>query len=93
MFSSIIKNLSILKKFLFINFITFLFIGTLTIIYLKQIAARNFAKTMAAPPVSPGAHSCILRLVPGIATYNVFAIGMLVSDKPPGAHSCRETAC
>ena len=37
MFSSLIKNLSILKKFLFINSIIFIFIGSLTIIYLKNV--------------------------------------------------------
>ena len=37
MFSSLIKNLSILKKFLFINLLIFIFIGTLTIIYLYYV--------------------------------------------------------
>ena len=37
MFSSLIKNLSILKKFLFINLLIFIFIGTLTIIYLNYV--------------------------------------------------------
>ena len=48
---------------------------------------------MAAPPLSPGAPSCIMRLVPGIAKYNLFATGMLVGDKPPGAYSCSSTVC
>ena len=34
---SIIKDLSILRKFLFINLIVFIFIGILTIVYLKTI--------------------------------------------------------
>ena len=34
---SIIKDLSILRKFLFINLIVFIFIGILTIVYLKSI--------------------------------------------------------
>ena len=37
MLSSIIKNLSILKKFLFINLIIFLIIGSFTILYLRSI--------------------------------------------------------
>ena len=37
MFSSFIKNISILKKFLFINFIVFIIFGSLTAIYLKGI--------------------------------------------------------
>ncbi len=37
MFSNIIKNLSILKKFLFINFLIFIIIGSLTILYLRSI--------------------------------------------------------
>ncbi len=37
MFSSFIKNISILKKFLFINFIVFIIFGSLTVIYLKGI--------------------------------------------------------
>jgi len=44
MFSSIIKNLSILKKFLFINLIIFLFIGTLTIIYLNYVQPNLIKK-------------------------------------------------
>ena len=37
MFSKYLKNLSILKKFLFINLVIFLIIGSFTIIYLKSI--------------------------------------------------------
>ena len=37
MFNLLIKNLSILKKFLFINLIIFIIIGTFTIIYLKSV--------------------------------------------------------
>ena len=37
MLSLFIKNLSILKKFLFINLIIFLFISILTILYLRSI--------------------------------------------------------
>ena len=44
MFSSIIKNLSILKKFLFINLLIFLLIGTLTIIYLNYVQPNLIKK-------------------------------------------------
>ena len=44
MFSSIIKNLSILKKFLFINLLIFIFIGTLTIIYLNYVQPNLIKK-------------------------------------------------
>ena len=37
MFNSFLKSLSILKKFLFINLIIFIFIGSFTIVYLKSI--------------------------------------------------------
>ena len=37
MFSSFIKNISILKKFLFINLVVFIIFGSLTAIYLKGI--------------------------------------------------------
>ena len=37
MFSSFIRNISILKKFLFINLIVFIIFGSLTAIYLKGI--------------------------------------------------------
>ena len=37
MFNSFLKSLSILKKFLFINLIIFIFIGSFTIVHLKSI--------------------------------------------------------
>jgi len=37
MFGNLLKNLSILKKFLFINLIIFIIIGSFTVIYLKTI--------------------------------------------------------
>ena len=37
MFSYFIKNLSILRKFLFINFIIFIVIGLITILYLNSV--------------------------------------------------------
>ena len=37
MLSHFLKNLSILKKFLFINFVVFLVIGILTLFYLNSI--------------------------------------------------------
>jgi len=37
MFANFIKNLSILKKFLFINFVIFVFISILTIVYLREV--------------------------------------------------------
>ena len=37
MFNSLLKNLSILKKFLFINFVFFTIIGTFIFIYLKNV--------------------------------------------------------
>ncbi len=37
MLSSFIKNLSILKKFLFINLLVFIIFGSLTIVYLIDI--------------------------------------------------------
>ena len=37
MLSNFIKNISILKKFLFINLVVFIVIGSLTVIYLKGI--------------------------------------------------------
>ena len=37
MLSQFLKNLSILKKFLFIKFLVFLIIGILTIFYLNNI--------------------------------------------------------
>ena len=44
MFSYLLKNLSILKKFLFINFIFFAIIGLLTFIYLKNIQPNLIKK-------------------------------------------------
>ncbi len=44
MFTSLIKNLSILKKFLFINLLIFIFIGTLTIIYLNYVQPNLIKK-------------------------------------------------
>ena len=44
MLSSLIKNLSILKKFLFINLLIFIFIGTLTIIYLNYVQPNLIKK-------------------------------------------------
>jgi len=44
MFSSLIKNLSILKKFLLINLLIFIFIGTLTIIYLNYVQPNLIKK-------------------------------------------------
>ena len=44
MFSSLIKNLSILKKFLFINFLIFIFIGIFTIIYLNYVQPNLIKK-------------------------------------------------
>ena len=43
MFNNLLKSLSILKKFLFINLIIFLIIGTLTILYIKN-AKPNLIK-------------------------------------------------
>ena len=44
MFSSLIKNLSILKKFLFINLLIFIFIGAFTIIYLNYVQPNLIKK-------------------------------------------------
>ena len=44
MFSNFIKNLSILKKFLFINFIFFTIIGLFTFIYLKNVQPNLIKK-------------------------------------------------
>ena len=44
MFSKYIKNLSILKKFLFINFIIFTIIGSFTIIYLNNVQPNLIKK-------------------------------------------------
>ena len=47
MFSNFLKDLSILKKFLFINSIIFLFIGSLTILYLKNVRPNLIQKKTA----------------------------------------------
>tara|TARA_Y100000590_G_scaffold272434_1_gene305891 strand:+ start:892 stop:2430 length:1539 start_codon:yes stop_codon:yes gene_type:complete len=47
MLSSILKNLSILKKFLFINAIVFIFIGLGTIFYLKTVQPNLIKKKTA----------------------------------------------
>ena len=44
MFSNLLKNLSILKKFLFINFIFFTIIGLFTFIYLKNVQPNLIKK-------------------------------------------------
>ena len=47
MLDKFLKNLSILKKFLFINLVTFIIIGTLTILYIKN-AQPNLIKKKTA---------------------------------------------
>ena len=44
MFGNLLKNLSILKKFLFINFIIFTIIGLFTFIYLKNVQPKLIKK-------------------------------------------------
>ena len=44
MFSNLLKNLSILKKFLFINFIFFTIIGLFTFLYLKNVQPNLIKK-------------------------------------------------
>ena len=44
MFEFILKNLSILKKFLFVNLIIFIIIGAGTIIYLKSVQPNLIKK-------------------------------------------------
>ena len=44
MFHSILKNLSILKKFLFINLIIFIVIGSFTVIYLSSVKPNLIKK-------------------------------------------------
>ena len=44
MFNNFLKNLSILKKFLFINMIIFLIIGCLTILYLGNVKPNLILK-------------------------------------------------
>ena len=47
MFNNFLKDLSILKKFLFINLIIFLFIGSLTILYIKNVRPNLIQKKTA----------------------------------------------
>ena len=47
MFSNFLKNLSILKKFLFINLIIFIIIGIFTILYLKSVKPNLIQKKIA----------------------------------------------
>ena len=47
MLNKFLKELSILKKFLFINLIIFLFIGSLTILYLKNVKPNLIQKKTA----------------------------------------------
>ena len=44
MFNTLLKNLSILKKFLFVNLVLFIIIGTFTVIYLNNVQP-NLIKT------------------------------------------------
>ena len=44
MLKNLLKNLSILKKFLFINLITFVIIGSITIIYLSKVQPNLIKK-------------------------------------------------
>ena len=44
MFNTLLKNLSILKKFLFINLIIFIIIGSFTIIYLSSVKPNLIKK-------------------------------------------------
>ena len=44
MFSTFLKNLSILKKFLFINFIFFTIISLFTFLYLKNVQPNLIKK-------------------------------------------------
>ena len=44
MFSKYLKTLSILKKFLFINFVIFTIIGLFTIVYLNNIQTNLVKK-------------------------------------------------
>ena len=47
MFNNLLKNLSILKKFLFINLIIFIIIGIFTILYLKSVKPNLIQKKTA----------------------------------------------
>ena len=44
MFNNLLKNLSILKKFLFINFIFFTIIGLFTFAYIKNVQPKLIKK-------------------------------------------------
>ena len=44
MFNNLLKSLSILKKFLFINLIIFIAIGSLTILYIKNVKPNLILK-------------------------------------------------
>ena len=44
MINNLLKNLSILKKFLFINFVFFTIIGLFTFLYLKNIQPNLIKK-------------------------------------------------
>ena len=44
MFKNLLKNLSILKKFLFVNFVIFIVIGSFTIIYLSNVKPNLIKK-------------------------------------------------
>ena len=47
MLSKFLKNLSILKKFLFINFIFFTVIGLFTALYLKEVQPNLIKKKIS----------------------------------------------
>ena len=47
MFSNLLKSLSILKKFLFINLIIFIIIGSLTVLYIKNVKPNLIQKKTA----------------------------------------------
>ena len=49
MLKNFLKDLSILKKFLFINSIIFLIIGSLTILYLKNVRPNLIQKKNCEP--------------------------------------------
>jgi len=44
MFNALLKNLSILKKFLFVNLVFFIIIGTFTILYLNNVQPNLIKK-------------------------------------------------
>jgi two-component system, OmpR family, sensor histidine kinase ChvG len=44
MFNNLLKSLSILKKFLFINFVIFIIIGSFTVLYLKSVKPNLIQK-------------------------------------------------